>query len=93
MQTSPDKISNPNQNPPPVIDHAKQKLVTIYLDNSAYAVGKALVGSFADRHGLVEEHLGPLLSNGWHIKKIHGFGGNSDSLSVRGWVIVLLERA
>ena len=35
----------------------KQKLVTLYLDNMAYGKGKLLVGSFADNHGLVEEHL------------------------------------
>ena len=34
-----------------------QKLVTIYLDNSAYAEGKMMVGSYADKNGLVEEHL------------------------------------
>ena len=77
---------------PPVIDHARQKLVTIYLDNGAYAAGKMLVGSFADQHGLVEEHLGPLLGEGWRIKSIAGFGGNSDGLTVRGWIIALLER-
>lgn len=77
---------------PPVIDPAKQKLLTIYLDNSAYAVGKTLIGSYGDKHGLVEEHLGPVIAQGWRIKQVHGFGGNSDSLSVRGWIVVLLER-
>lgn len=84
--------STPSPNAPPVIENANQKLVTIYLDNSAYAMGKTLVGTFADKHGLVEEHLGPLLANGWRVKKIDGFGGNSDGLSVRGWILVLLER-
>jgi hypothetical protein len=86
--------SNPSEGgqlPPPIIEE-KQKLVTIYLDNVAYAKGKTLVGSFADKHGLVEEHLSQFLRAGWHIKQIHGFGGNSDSLAVRGWVLVLLER-
>ena len=45
--------------PPPVLNNATQKLLTIYLDNSAYARGKTLVGSFGDKHGLVEEHLTP----------------------------------
>ena len=70
----------------------KQKLVTVYLENSAYGAGKMLVGSYADKHGLIEEHLSAVLAEGWRIKEIHGFGGNSDSLTVRGWIIVLLER-
>jgi hypothetical protein len=85
-------MSATTETAPPVIGSAKQKLVTIYLDNIAYATGKTLVGSFADKHGFVEEHLGSFLAQGWRIKKIHGFGGNSDGLAVRGWVIVLLER-
>ena len=70
-----------------------QKLVTIYLDNTRYARGKTLVGSFADKHGFVEEHLNDLLTQGWRISAIHGFGGRSDSLAVRGWITVLLEKA
>lgn len=85
-------MNAPDETAPPVIDSAKQKLVTIYLDNFAYAKGKTLVGSFGDKHGWVEEHLSTFLAQGWHIKNIHGFGGNSDALAVRGWVIVLLER-
>jgi hypothetical protein len=79
---------------PPVIPHeiCKQKLVTIYLDNAVYAKGKVLVGSFADKHGLVEEHLASYLTQGWKVAAVHGFGGNSDSLSVRGWFAVLLEK-
>jgi hypothetical protein len=69
-----------------------QKLVTIYLDNSAYSQGKMMVGTYADQHGLVEEHLRHDLKDGWTIKSIHGFGGNSDGLIVRGWVIALLEK-
>ncbi len=69
-----------------------QKLVTIYLDNMAYGKGKMLVGSFADKHGLVEEHLEEALQNGWTVKAIHGFGGSDDTINVRGWVIVLLEK-
>jgi hypothetical protein len=69
-----------------------QKLVTIYLDNSAYAKGKGLVGTFADEHGLVEEHLRRDLKDGWLVTAVHGFGGNSDGPSVRGWVVALLEK-
>lgn len=80
--------------PPPILQKVvSQKLVTIYLDNMAYAKGKVVVGSFADKHGLVEEHLETYLSQGWRVVTIHGFGGNSDSLSVRGWITVLLEKA
>lgn len=78
---------------PPVLSSDLQKLVTIYLDNIAYARGKTLVGSFADKHGFVEEHLADYLSSGWRVSKLEAFGGNSDSLAVRGWVVVLLERS
>jgi hypothetical protein len=71
----------------------KQKLVTIYLDNSAYAKDKLLVGTFGDKHGLIEEHLETYLADGWRVATIHGFGGNSDSLNVRGWITVLLEKS
>jgi hypothetical protein len=70
----------------------KQKLVTIYLDNMAYAKGKVLVGSFADKHGLVEEHLQTYLDDGWRIGSVAGLGGNSESISVRGWFAVVLEK-
>jgi hypothetical protein len=69
-----------------------QKLVTIYLDSSAYSAGAWLKASNADQHGVVEEHLGDYLSDGWVIKSIHGFGGASESMNARGYVIVLLER-
>lgn len=69
-----------------------QKLVTIYLDNSAYGKGKMIVTSYADMHGVVEEHLQNYLAEGWSIKSVNGFGGNSESLSVRGWAIVVLEK-
>jgi hypothetical protein len=64
---------------PPVIT-ANQKLVTIYLNNVAYAKGKMLVASFADKHGLVEEHLAEYLANGWRIASLQAFGGGSESL-------------
>ena len=54
--------------------------------------GKMIVTSYADRHGVVEEHLKEELGHGWTIKAIHGFGGNSESLSVRGWLAVVLEK-
>jgi hypothetical protein len=69
-----------------------QKLVTIYLDNSAYGKGKMIVTSFAELHGVVEEHLKEELGHGWTIKSLHGFGGNSDGLAVRGWIAVVLEK-
>ena len=69
-----------------------QKLVTIYLDNSAYSHGRMIVSSYGDKHGLVEEHLKDFLADGWTITNLHGFGGNSDGLSVRGWITVVLEK-
>jgi len=69
-----------------------QKLVTIYLDNNAYGKGKMIVTSYADMHGLVEEHLQNYLAEGCSIKLVTGFGGNSESMSVRGWAIVVLEK-
>lgn len=41
-----------------------QKLVSIYLENMAYARGKMVVGSLADKHGLIEEHLQQYLTTG-----------------------------
>jgi hypothetical protein len=70
----------------------KQKLVTVYLDNMAYTKGKMIVGSFADKHGLVEEHLQTYLDEGWRIGSVSGFGGNSESISARGWFAVVLEK-
>jgi hypothetical protein len=70
----------------------KQKLVTIYVDNMAYANGKMMVGSFAEERGWVEEHLESYLADGWHIGAIPGFGGNSESDSARGWFSVVLEK-
>jgi hypothetical protein len=69
-----------------------QKLVTIYLDTAAYAKGKMLVASFAEKHGTVEEHLSAELAGGWRVVSIHGFGGAAEGLSARGWLTVLLER-
>jgi hypothetical protein len=70
-----------------------QKLVTIYLDNTAYAKGKMIVGTFADKHALVEEHLQADLADGWKIVSMTGFGGGSDTaLAVRGWLAITLEK-
>lgn len=76
---------------PPVIN-ANQKLLTIYLENMAYTKGKTLVASFADKHGLIEEHLAEYLNSGWKVAKLEALGAGSDSLAVRGWIVVLLER-
>ena len=70
----------------------KQKLVTIYLENMAYGKGKTIFASFAEQHGLVEEHLTAELAEGWRIGSITGFGGNSDGISARGWLAVVLEK-
>ena len=69
-----------------------QKLVTIYLDNGAYGKGKMLVGSYADKHGLVEEHLAEYLASGWRVNSVSGFGG-ADGLDVKGWLVVLIEKS
>ena len=70
----------------------KQKLVTVYLDNMAYGKGKLLVGSFADKHGLVEEHLQSYMDDGWRITSVSGLGGNSGAVGARGWFAVVLEK-
>ena len=82
-----------NPSIPPVIQNSEQKLVTIYLDNTAYAPGKTFVGTFGDKHGLIEEHLAEYLSDGWKIADLQACGGGSDSLAVRGWIVAVLERA
>lgn len=69
-----------------------QKLVTIYLDNMAYGKGKLVVGSFADKHGLVEGHLRDDLAQGWTVREVTAVGGAADSLAVRGWLAVVLEK-
>ena len=84
---------NPPEIPPVIAAQAqKQKLVTVYLDNIAYAKSKALVASFADKHGLIEEHLASYLNDGWKIVTINALGGASDGLAVRGWIVAVLER-
>jgi hypothetical protein len=70
-----------------------QKLVTIYLDSAAYAKGRMIVGSFADKHGFVEEHLRQDLSEGWRVISVSGFGGDGQGLGAKGWLVVLLEKS
>jgi hypothetical protein len=69
-----------------------EKLLTIYLDNSAYGKGKVLVSSFADKHGHVQEHLGEYLEQGWRVKHIAALGGAGDAIYARGWLAVALEK-
>ncbi len=69
-----------------------QKLVTIYLDNGAYANGRMIVTSYAEMHGRAEEHLANYLADGWSIKTLTALGGNSESLTVRGWLAAVLEK-
>ena len=67
-----------------------QKLVTIYLDNTAYGKPK-VSGCYAERHGLIEEHLQEYLSDGWHVRSLFGLGGSS-GLCCQGWFAVVLEK-
>lgn len=69
-----------------------QKLVTIYLDNEAYASGKWLTSGYKDAHGIVEEHLQESLEEGWCVREINAFGGHSTGIHVRGWIVAVLER-
>ena len=41
-----------------------QKLVTVYLDKTAYGMPNNL-GGYGDKHGFVEEHLQEYLTEGW----------------------------
>jgi hypothetical protein len=68
-----------------------QKVVTIYLDSHVYMDGKRFKGTFADKHGLVEEHLVQYLDEGWVVKEIFGFGG-AEANAARGWILVVLEK-
>jgi hypothetical protein len=68
-----------------------QKLLTVYLDNHAYVGDKWLVGSFADKHSLVEEHLKEYMDEGWKIVSVAAFGG-ADQIAVRGWLAVVIEK-
>jgi hypothetical protein len=67
-----------------------QKLVTIYLDNTAYGPPK-VIGCYADKHTFVEEHLQEYLTQGWKVRSLFGLGGAS-GICCQGWVAVLLEK-
>ncbi|MEM9245191.1 MAG: hypothetical protein AAGA67_05565 [Cyanobacteria bacterium P01_F01_bin.153] len=69
-----------------------QKLISIYLENTAYTDGKWVRGSYGDKHGFCEEHLEEYLQDGWRIVDINAFGGSSEGISARGWVLVVLEK-
>lgn len=69
-----------------------QKLVTVYLDSSAYMEGKWIKGTHADKHGVVEEHLQEYLREGWHVISLFGFGGASEGVNARGWLAAVLEK-
>jgi hypothetical protein len=71
----------------------QQKLVTVYLDNTAYMTGGIFASNgLTEKHGSVEEHLAQYLQAGWRIVQLHGFGGNAEGLAARGWLSVLLEK-
>lgn len=67
-----------------------QKLVTVYLDNTGYGKPKA-PGSYAAKHGFVEEHLQEYMSEGWRVHSLFGLGGSS-GVVCQGWVAVVLEK-
>ena len=67
-----------------------QKLVTVYLDNAAYGRPK-VSGCYADKHGLVEEHLQEYLGDGWSTRSLCGVGGG-DSPCCQGWLAVVLVK-
>jgi hypothetical protein len=69
-----------------------QKLVTIYVDNHAYMGDKWIKGSYADKHGYVEDHLAAYLDDGWKIVSLAGIGGGSDGPGARGWFAAVLEK-
>jgi hypothetical protein len=61
-----------------------QKLVTVYLDDFDY--------SYTDHQHREREHLQQYLADGWRITSVYGFGGTNEGLTVRGWIIALLEK-
>ena len=67
-----------------------QKLVSIYLDNTAYGAPK-VTGCYADKHAFVEEHLQEYLTKEWRVSSLFGLGGSS-GLCCQGWVAVVLEK-
>lgn len=69
-----------------------QKLVTIYLDSAVYGAEKFLGMAVQDKHGIVEEHLTEELKRGWRIVSVNCFGGAAESMYVRGWLVVVVEK-
>lgn len=69
-----------------------QKLLTIYLDSMAYMGDKWIAASHADKHGLVQEYLQEYLQDGWRVVSTTSLGGANDSMNVRGWLAVVLEK-
>jgi lysophospholipase L1-like esterase len=67
-----------------------QKLVTIYLDNTAYGKPK-VSGCYKEKHGLVEEYLQEYLTDGWQVRSLFGLGG-SNGLCCQGWFAVVFEK-
>ncbi len=63
-----------------------QKLVTIYLDDSAYS------GWSSKPHGKIERHLEDDLINGWSIVSVCGMGGKTSPGGAAGWFAVVLEK-
>jgi hypothetical protein len=67
-----------------------EKVVTIYLDNSAYDRGNLLVSSFADKHGANAGAFGRIPGAGG---KYYSLGGASDAVYARGWLTTMLEKS
>ena len=67
------------------------KLVTLYLDNTSFKTS-GLLGSYAQFHGQVEEHLENYFRDGWSVSSIAGMGGNSEGITCRGWFAVVLQK-
>ncbi len=69
-----------------------QKLVTIYLDGAVYDAGKWGGTAAKDKHGIVEEYLTEELSRGWRLVSVNCFGGTGEHHSIRGWLVVVIEK-
>jgi hypothetical protein len=67
-----------------------QKLVTVYLDKTAYGPPNVW-GGYGDKHGFVEEHLQEYLTEGWHVRSLFGLASSSNE-GRQGWVAVVLEK-
>jgi hypothetical protein len=67
------------------------KIITIFLDAQQYPTGGFLSGKTA--HGFAEEHLKDELAAGWSVKSANIACGSSELGAVRGWLVVVLEKA